>query len=750
MATMNQLMTALRAADAAGNTQDAKRIAQIIQGMQQPQKTDSALGFSLDQAQKMMGKGVQVVGDLTGSETLQQYGKDVVAQQEKDIAEGGYKSTYGNSLTSYIGTDNFFPASGEKVVENLVSGGVAIGGTGAAAVASIMGAPITALGLGAATLGGSMLMATGSSAEDQEAKTGDYDPATAATVGVISGILDKVGAGKVIPKNKLAGMTVGDVANELTKKGYAKQAVDFTADIVKAARGEALTETAQTGVEIAGTAAQGGDFTAQEIVERGGDALMLGGTMGGAARGGIGVVSGVGSGLNNIAGGSMVVEDAQAATNLANRIQSIADRDGINLRNVTNNMDTKGARSALDQAHKEIVSQLNERMADIRKELKANDADSDQVKADKEAVRRAREQARNKTKNFVGNAELEAVERLLGGTAEGQRLLALLRESNELTRLHNMGMVGGISQYSDSLNPFYNAQGYSVSSALQAPIRAGITGAGAVATGGLSLIPQGAAFLGGRALDRATGRRSNVERFVRMNRGEGGIQQIDAPSLIKSRALEKAQREEEKAQRRVAKRATQQAAFERGDPPNPNSPQGKLEEATGLDQQGILVILPQIAAANPSLERSVRQMKVSMREGDQRIDDLGGLITAARGLVDRYPALADIRVREPVNQSTTQQQTTVDQRREQGKKDNQAFIDDLRQQVNDSNGISPVDKAVLNAALLEMRLDLGLNPIDAALDIASRAQDSLEKPQLADKYLLPYVERVERQQKKRN
>ena len=73
---------------------------------------------------------------------------------------------------------------------------------------------------------------------------------------------------------------------------------------------------------------------------------------------------------------------------------------------------------------------------------------------------------------------------------------------------------------------------------------------------------------------------------------------------------------------------------------------------------------------------------------------------------------------------------------------------DLRQQVNDSNGISPVDKAVLNAALLEMRLDLGLNPVDAALDIASRAQDNLEKPQLADKYLLPYVERVERQQKK--
>ena len=34
MATMDQLMTALRAADAAGNTQDATRIAQIIKGDQ--------------------------------------------------------------------------------------------------------------------------------------------------------------------------------------------------------------------------------------------------------------------------------------------------------------------------------------------------------------------------------------------------------------------------------------------------------------------------------------------------------------------------------------------------------------------------------------------------------------------------------------------------------------------------------------------------------------------------------------------
>ena len=94
-----------------------------------------------------------------------------------------------------------------------------------------MGAPIIGLGLGATTLGGSMLVETGASAEEQEERTGDYDPATAATVGAIAGILDKVGAGKVIPKDKLAQMTVGEVAEELAKKGKTKAARDFVTQV---------------------------------------------------------------------------------------------------------------------------------------------------------------------------------------------------------------------------------------------------------------------------------------------------------------------------------------------------------------------------------------------------------------------------------------------------------------------------------------------------------------------------------------
>ena len=41
----------------------------------------------------MAGKGIEVVGNLVGSEGLAQTGSNIVAQQEKDIAAGGYTAS---------------------------------------------------------------------------------------------------------------------------------------------------------------------------------------------------------------------------------------------------------------------------------------------------------------------------------------------------------------------------------------------------------------------------------------------------------------------------------------------------------------------------------------------------------------------------------------------------------------------------------------------------------------------------------
>ena len=52
------------------------------------EQRDSAIAYSIDQAQRLFGKGLEVIGDRTGIESLFNYGKEIVEQQDKDIAEG--------------------------------------------------------------------------------------------------------------------------------------------------------------------------------------------------------------------------------------------------------------------------------------------------------------------------------------------------------------------------------------------------------------------------------------------------------------------------------------------------------------------------------------------------------------------------------------------------------------------------------------------------------------------------------------
>ena len=76
----------------------AEAYKELRQQNQAPKQTDNAFMYSVDRAQQLAGKGIEVVGDLFGSETIKQTGSDIVAQQEKDIAEGGYTPTYTGSL----------------------------------------------------------------------------------------------------------------------------------------------------------------------------------------------------------------------------------------------------------------------------------------------------------------------------------------------------------------------------------------------------------------------------------------------------------------------------------------------------------------------------------------------------------------------------------------------------------------------------------------------------------------------------
>ena len=204
----------------------------------QPQDRDGAFAYGIDNMQKMVGKGIEAGGRLIGSDTIADYGTRQVQNQDRDIAQGGYQPQYPGSLRENYNQGTFLPALGEKLLETAPSGGAAIAGGAAVAAGAILGAPAwLTFGAGAAVTGGTMVMATGESALDTEEKTGSYDPKIAASIGALVGFLDRFGAGKVIPVNKLATMTGGEVAEELTKQGFGEAAKAFTKRVGKAAGG---------------------------------------------------------------------------------------------------------------------------------------------------------------------------------------------------------------------------------------------------------------------------------------------------------------------------------------------------------------------------------------------------------------------------------------------------------------------------------------------------------------------------------
>ena len=223
-------------------------------------------------------------------------------------------------------------------------------------------------------------------------------------------------------------------------------------------------------------------------------------------------------------------------------------------------MDPQGARAAVDQAHKEITGELKQLRSEILSTLKVTDADSDQVREDKIAIQRGFDNARTKTKNTVGSAELEALQRLLGNTQEGQQIARLWRQSNELTELHNRGYKGGVSQYTDALSPLPSNTGYSDRALIELPTRLGITGAAAGVTGGASIPAQIGAVAAGRGIDALTGRRSAVAKFVKDQQARQGTGDPTAQSIRASRALAKQQEDERKAQEQADREAANQRA----------------------------------------------------------------------------------------------------------------------------------------------------------------------------------------------
>ena len=516
---------------------------------------------------------------------------------------------------------------------------------------------------------------------------------------------------------------------------------------------EGATETAQSAVEQTGSTAAteaGLEVSPRQAIGEG----IIGGT---SAGGVTAATKAATAPIRIFTGGGNTASDPEAAADLANRLQSIADANDLNLSDI-DKTSTKGAREAVDKAHVQLSEELKQISRDLRQRLQINDTDELSVVIDKVLAAAGQREARNKTKNTVGREEFDAIQRLAGDTAEGQRMLRLMRQMNELTELHNSGYQGGLSKYTDQLMPFGTNIGYDRGAiATERLLRPLVSGGAALQTGGASLVGQAAIAGVGRAVDAVTGRRSNVRQFVKNNAGNQGVE-IDptATSLRDERRAELAAAEQQAAQeeqRRLAARARAQAMH--ADVLNSNteypdgSPQQIMSNELGLSPQQLIRALKTLVN-DPIYGPAARAAIRSLRRGG-KIPNLGMVIKRLkRTMASKTPPATRDR---PIISGQLQVYEAQEMQRsaaiQQGIRDNQALNDQLQAALRADNTVSEADRAVGLSALEKLRRDLSSSPVQTARAILDDAANRLSDPTVATKYILPYVDRVNMQQNAR-
>lgn len=769
------------------------------QEKQQPQQgTDGAFSYSVDKAQEMLGKGVEVAGDLVGSQTIKDYGTSVVEQQRKDIEAGGYKPIYTGTLRDTYANGGFGEALGwiaEKSAENAASGGAALAGTGLAALALPFSVPV-AVGIGGTTLVGSGLMGAGEAAMEMEDKTGSYDPKTAAGVGVVVGLLDKFGAGKIIPRGALMNMTGQEVVEALIKAGKDDAALAIGKRILKSTGFEAGTETLQEGAVMAGAATQGAEYSTDELIDRPLEALVLGGTMGGTTTTAIEGTQAIGRGakeLVNMSADELTPSELAARVDFANRMSRIAEANSFNLKNI-GKMGAKGAVDAVDNAHTEIVKDIDFAIEGLRQDinstLSTQKGDSEERAAIKALARLGIKNARNKVKGVVTTDQVAAVEQLAGTTTEGQKLINLMREANELTSLHKSGYVGGVSQYTDLLSPLGSNAGYDRgAAATERLLRPLLTGGAAFQTGGTSLALQGGLAATGRIVDAVTGRRSRVAKFIKDYKGGQG-QQVSATASARARGLalwqrkqdeiarakaerarlaaqrkaEAAAREAQKREQERQEREMNEALYNDGTRQRsgytPTSPQQTLLDATGMDLKNIEIVLRELVSQGlPIYSQGARAALKSLRQGgrigppDSNL--LSNLIRLVNDRVDSGNTAAQmVKQRDEGSFSKYGESEAIKKGIEENKKAAEKLID----RVQTDPDLDEFTKDVIIKKLEIFRDDnLGLDPLGRAQQELADALDQLSKAGMAsetreaavNRYLGAYIQRIEIQQRAR-
>jgi len=301
-----------------------------------------------------------------------------------------------------------------------------------------------------------------------------------------------------------------------------------------------------------------------------------------------------------------------AAADLARTLREISEAQGNNLKDVRAG---GGAKATLEAAHEKISGQISAIAKDpaVKSRLSPkNVATLEDLLGTYALAQTAIRQGKNKVKSKVTKENADAIVRLLGPTQEAAQLQQLFDQGDVLTDLFQDGLKGGVSQFTDFLNPFTDNSGnYDPNRSLSTI--GSIYGASVVGP-----LKSASIVAAGRAFDAATGRRSKVNRFVTKLEKLVGQDAPQGPSLIAAAQLENQQAEQAKADAAAA-----QAAQEAEDAnivstlagmtgnATDGSPLGTVAVGTGIPAEEIQTVVSELRLKHPADSKNPNDVAVN-------------------------------------------------------------------------------------------------------------------------------------------
>lgn len=425
----------------------------------------------------------------------------------------------------------------------------------------------------------------------------------ATTGGIIMAALENLGAGVVVrglPKETLGKLGVNGVVELLNKRGMGRVAVAFG----EAAATEGMTEALQEGVLIGTEAYAGKEFADNEIFTRLKESGAAGFAAGGLTRGSGTAISETAKtavntasnmdGLKKIHGG-----DTEALADVSRDIVQLSSE--FNDRNPTKSL--SDAEATLRDLHTSYMKQFD------AAKRRAQNAGVDVQSAEFATAER---RAKNRAKNEASNVDIDFL------TNVDPELGALARKLNVITRFTQQGVKGGVSKYTDLLNPMEGLK-------KSGTFGRGVGGMQATGASALAAYTQGmtiGASVGGRLIDAATGSRNRVNKAINKysNRpgidtaGQGQVQQAEAASATQSDLLArtKAMQAANLQQQNIN---NLKAGFE-----TTSGAEASVQQYTGLNRQQIAVVLRNLKRTRPDLAPTIKSYEESLKTG-QRVGD---------------------------------------------------------------------------------------------------------------------------------